>query len=288
MVESNKMIPIEITDFITELESDKDSLNKKARLKLAHLKVLCTNGTMTNKIQQEYEVLVKITKEPKELSLEDLTYGGDIEDLVSDPSLSETLPYLMGKLVKVLNEEEPDDGEEPVLDKILQLAADNDLDAEKLYFGGDLEKWLAVIKGDGALAKQAKLTYVNLVIAGDFGPVEHVDATIASYLKLMKNKKEEEMKNVNEDITEEAINEEEAKAEETMKEETLKEEAKAGDKNEKEDNKKESSFKNKVVTTGKYLAVSAAIVGVAYGIGYGIGKLMGTDSGDIEIPDSIM
>ena len=286
MVESNKMIPAEITECINELEADKESLNKKARLKLAHLKVLCNNGKMTNKIQQEYEALVELAKKPKELSLEDLTYDGVIDDLLSDPSLEDTLPYLMGKLVKVLNEEEPDDGENPILDQILQLAADNNLDAEKLYFGGDLEKWLAVIKGDGDLAIQAKLTYANLVIAGDFGPVEHVDATMASYLKLMnENNKEEEMKNVNEDITEEAVKEEEAKAEETKKNEETKDEAKADDKKE---DKKESSLKDKAVTTAKYLAVSAAIVGVAYGIGYGIGKIMGSDSGDIEIPDSIM
>lgn len=273
MVTNNKMIPEEITEFINKLEADKESLNKKARLKLAHLKAICAAGKMTNKIQQEYEALVELakdhTEEPKELSLDDLIYDGDIDELLSDPSLKDSLPYLMGKLVKVLNEEEPD-GENPILDQILQLAADNNLDAEKLYFGGDLEKWLAVIKSSDA-GEQARRTYANLVIAGDFGPVENVDAIMASYLKLIKeNNKEKEMENVKEDVKEEETKED-VKEEETAKEEK----------------KNESSFTDKAINIGKNIAVLAAILGVSYGVGYGIGKLIG-DSEDIEIPDSIM
>jgi len=279
MVKSNKMIPEEIIVYISDLENRKDSLNKKARLKLAHLKVLCTSGKMTNKIQQEYKALVELAKEPKELSIEDLTYDGDIEDLLSDPSLSDTLPFLMGKLIKVLNEEEPDSNP-PIIDRIMKTATNNHLDGEKLYFGGNLEKWFTIIKDN----RQAKLTYTSLVIAGDFGPVEHVDKMIETYETYLKeeNKKEEEMKNVNEEEMKN-VNEEESSKEDKKEEETKDKKESSKEETVKEEDKNEDSFVDNVLSAAKYIAVGAVIVGAAYGIT----KLISNDEADIEIPDSI-
>jgi len=280
MVKSNKMIPEEIIVYISDLENRKDSLNKKARLKLAHLKVLCTSGKMTNKIQQEYKALVELAKEPKELSIEDLTYDGDIEDLLSDPSLSDTLPFLMGKLIKVLNEEEPDSNP-PIIDRIMKTATNNHLDGEKLYFGGNLEKWFTIIKDN----RQAKLTYTSLVIAGDFGPVEHVDKMIETYETVKEeNKKEEEMKNDN--VNEENKMDEEA---ETVKEENKKEEEEMKNEETKESSsedssKRDNSFTDNLLSAGKYAIAGVAIVAAIYGISKFVEEKSSTD---IEIPDSI-
>jgi len=273
MVKSNKMIPEEIIVYVSKLENRKDSLNKEVRLKLSHVKALCEKGLETDEIQREYKALVELVEQPNKLDLEDLTYDGDLESLLTDPSMDGTLPFLMGKLIKVLNEEDPKN-EPPgvVILEILKVANENHLDAEKLYFGGNMNNWFTVIKNNG----QAKLTYVSLVIAGDFGPVEHVDKLIENYLKEETVKEKKERK--------------EGKKKE-RKEGKKKERKEGKKKKEKKKNKykespkytEEDSFVDNALSVAKYIVIGAAIAGTAYGIT----KLISNDETDIEIPDSI-